>query len=80
MLRLGRTQSALLSGRKRRETEGPADQTWATRDSNPDGLPHTPLKRARLPVPPAARLSRLILPVGSPVRHREQGVDRGPVA
>src|SRR5450759_198568 len=29
---------------------------WATRDSNPDGLPHTPLKRARLPVPPAARL------------------------
>src|SRR5690348_13188405 len=27
---------------------------WATRDSNPDGLPHTPLKRARLPVPPAA--------------------------
>jgi len=29
---------------------------WATRDSNPDELPHTPLKRARLPVPPAARL------------------------
>src|SRR5713226_158206 len=35
---------------------------WATRDSNPDELPHTPLKRARLPVPPAARLRRLILP------------------
>ena len=34
---------------------------WATRDSNPDELPHTPLKRARLPVPPAAQLSRLIL-------------------
>src|SRR5712692_2018504 len=31
---------------------------WATRDSNPDELPHTPLKRARLPVPPAARLRR----------------------
>ena len=29
---------------------------WAARDSNPDGSPHTPLKRARLPVPPAARL------------------------
>src|SRR6266849_3220356 len=35
---------------------------WATRDSNPDELPHTPLNRARLPVPPAARLRRLILP------------------
>ncbi len=29
---------------------------WAARDSNPDGSPHTPLKRARLPVPPAAQL------------------------
>ena len=28
---------------------------WAARDSNPDGSPHTPLKRARLPVPPAAQ-------------------------
>jgi hypothetical protein len=37
---------------------------WATRDSNPDELPHTPLKRARLPVPPAAQLSRLILAKG----------------
>src|SRR5216684_1869452 len=33
-----------------------AELWWATRDSNPDELPHTPLKRARLPVPPAARL------------------------
>ena len=32
---------------------------WAARDSNPDGSPHTPLKRARLPVPPAAQLAAL---------------------
>ena len=29
------------------------DEDWCRRgDSNPHGLPHTPLKRARLPVPP----------------------------
>src|SRR5438128_10349435 len=39
---------------------------WATRDSNPDGLLHTPLKRARLPVPPAARLKPLDFTVRSP--------------
>src|SRR5712692_3977205 len=53
---------------------------WATRESNPDGLPHTPLKRARLPVPPAARLSRLILPRGRGIRHRQQGGDGRPVS
>src|SRR5437016_3493382 len=31
-------------------------RTWCRRgDSNPHGLPHTPLKRARLPVPPLRR-------------------------
>src|SRR5258708_39952129 len=35
---------------------------WATRDSNPDELRHTPLKRERLPVPPGGRMGRLILP------------------
>jgi len=37
---------------------------WAARDSNPDGSPHTPLKRARLPVPPAAQagVPRLVAP------------------
>src|SRR6266536_258843 len=53
---------------------------WATRDSNPDGLPHTPLKRARLPVPPAALLSPSILPCASFLRHREQGRHSRPVA
>src|SRR5438309_5229726 len=53
---------------------------WATRDSNPDGLLHTPLKRARLPVPPAAQLSRLILPGGRSLRHRQKRRDGGPVA
>src|SRR5213594_2555409 len=31
-------------------------KSWCRRgDSNPHGLPHTPLKRARLPVPPLRR-------------------------
>ena len=31
----------------------PPSRDWCrSRDSNPDGLPHTPLKRACLPVPP----------------------------
>src|SRR5437667_3586414 len=34
----------------------PVAATWCRRgDSNPHGLPHTPLKRARLPVPPLRR-------------------------
>src|SRR5580765_8197420 len=38
-----------------REVEG-----WCRRgDSNPHGLPHTPLKRARLPVPPLRHEERL---------------------
>jgi hypothetical protein len=45
-----------LSARKAIKTGGVRARWWATRDSNPDGLPHTPLKRARLPVPPAAQL------------------------
>src|SRR5213082_3001768 len=57
----------------------PVELKWATRDSNPDGLPHTPLKRARLPVPPAARLSRLILPFGSAARHGQEGGHGRPV-
>src|SRR5437016_7190807 len=37
----------------RRSSPAPAQETWCRRgDSNPHGLPHTPLKRARLPVPP----------------------------
>ena len=36
-----------------RETNQAAGEGWCRRgDSNPHGLPHTPLKRARLPVPP----------------------------
>src|SRR5687767_13297312 len=35
------------------EMEGCRSERWCRRgDSNPHGLPHTPLKRARLPVPP----------------------------
>src|SRR2546430_17251458 len=51
---------------------GISSRWWATRDSNPDGLLHTPLKRARLPVPPAAQLSRLILPFDRVGRHRRE--------
>ena len=35
---------------------------WAARDLNPDGLLHTPLKRARLPIPPAAQAIAKHLP------------------
>ena len=37
-----------------------AGESWCRRgDSNPHGLPHTPLKRARLPVPPLRRRAYL---------------------
>src|SRR5258708_29642029 len=48
--------SVFRKRRNARDVAPDAPAWWATRDSNPDGLPHTPLKRARLPVPPAARL------------------------
>jgi hypothetical protein len=36
---------------------------WCRRgDSNPHGLPHTPLKRARLPIPPLRRQRRVSMP------------------
>ena len=38
------------------EKDQPVTEIWCRRgDSNPHGLPHTPLKRARLPVPPLRR-------------------------
>ena len=41
----------LEQGQQREEDGG--ETPWCRRgDSNPHGLPHTPLKRARLPVPP----------------------------
>src|SRR6185295_9844785 len=40
-----------------------AGGSWCRRgDSNPHGLPHTPLKRARLPVPPLRRRAYLAAP------------------
>ena len=59
----------------------PAGGKWCRRgDSNPHGLPHTPLKRARLPVPPLRRRAydaepprALSRPTGSAVSARGGG-------